>query len=161
MKTYRHQNQLLQLKKLNPEIHQQASTLLDNGLVEMASKIIIEAMHQALIKEQLWQIIVSRIESQNVPYFKKSQDAIARYNGYDVNLYRRPIDDRIVLYHAVLGSSAPIAQWGRDFDPNHQSSAYRGCWKLTAQARENFETWLDYKPSPRRWRKQAGGWAVK
>jgi hypothetical protein len=153
--TFRHTYQLTQFKKLNPEAHAEATDYLSRGLAGTAAKIVAEAVQAALPLmtdprgEQLWQKVVEQVESQDTP-MRDWQDKVGELDGEEVSLYRRP-DNKICLYLIRKGTSAPIAFWGWDWDPNHQSSAYTGTWKLTDKARRNFEAWLNPVPNPRRW----------
>lgn len=144
-----HLNQLKQLEKLDPQAHERAKSLLDSGYPAMAGKVIVEAMQAALARlndpvEKLWRNIVATVESQNLPVISGAQVEVGKLGRKTVYLYRR-FDNRFALYDGLGRSSRPIARWGRDWD--QVSSAYSGKYKLTDEARRNFELWLE-PPEP-------------
>lgn len=171
MAIFRHSRQLHQLEVLNPTAHRKAKRFLALGKTNKAIGIILEAMHAALSNlagpeptpaQLIWIEIECRVEAQDFPLWRNTQIEIGQVSGYTVSLYRRSTDDQIVLYHPVLGASAPVARWGRDLDPNNQSSAYNGCWKLTKAAKRNLEAWLNPAPSLRSQPRWSGrGWGRK
>lgn len=174
---FHHAHQLAHLERTQPEVAEKAIRLKRLGQFDEAVKLIVEAILSELDAltrptaslpsplaplppcEQLWAKIKEQIDSQQMPS-RDWQIKIGQLDGENVNLVRRR-DERICLYSIMKGLSAPIAFWGRDWNPNNQSSAYKGCWKMADYARTNFEAWLNPKPSPSRWRKTTGGWTIK
>lgn len=165
-KTFRHQHQLIQLKRLDPPAHARAETALNNGFVAIASSIVTTALQAALTRfthpeDQAWTEIVQLIEAQKLPPVPGTLCPAIAWQGRLISFYRRGTDDRVVLYNKALGSSRPIAFFGRDWDPNHQSSAYAGRWKLTSEARANFEEFIARVPGPSGYTKIDGQWRPK
>ncbi len=148
MSTFRHANQLIQLRKLNPPAAARATSLYNRGLWGTAAKIVTTGLKEVLARqndpaEMLWRAILANIKAQKFPVGKNI--AIGEYRGRMAYLFRRR-DDKIVLYSNGR-SSKPIAMLVSDLS---HISGPRSRWALVDEARaynegdarRAFEEWV-------------------
>lgn len=140
MTTFKHANQLVQLKKIAPAAAVKVELAYKHGLWGWAGKAAADALKAKLessaqtFADKLWIWLNSMID----------QGHITATFG-QVKLVRRK-DDYICLY-AKGEMSKPVAMFARDW--NNQSSAYAGKWTLIdncaaynqGEARRRFDEW--------------------
>lgn len=141
--------QIKQLEKFNPAQAQQAAGLLP-AFPHHARKIAADGLRAAMAEyntpqAKLWRQITATAESGVGPGGELLAPAttgkiIPLSGGWYLWCDR---DSSYRLSRRYAGTSGVLIRWGRDWD--YISSARAGTWILTANARQNFDKYLEEK----------------
>jgi len=160
-----------QLKRLDPAAAKSVQYCLDRGWWHLAEGETVDALTRILANQdepefaRLWAALVRTVEAgqtshgeQLGPAQKGRQIYLGQFKGQRVYLYcARP--DSYRLTRRFEGASGPVVFWGRD--EAAISAPQTGKWKLTTEARKNFEKWVNASVEVGRWHKEGPMWQVR